>query len=120
MQYSFLFLYILSFFFIIYIIIILYKSAINQCNNLYLLFGSLILNFIFILCGKIIIDKGKTIKCQDPIYKKILYSKLMPDIKSGDLILFSNAKCNLITRTIGNPYYSHMGIVIKKIINYIL
>lgn len=114
MQYSFLFLYILSFFFIIFIIIILYKSLINKCDNIYLLFGSILLNFILILCAKIIIDKGKTIKCQDPIYKKILYSKLKSDIKSGDLILYSNIKCNLITRTVGNPYYSHMGIVIKK------
>ena len=37
------------------------------------------------------------------------------------MLLFSNIRCNVITRTIGNPYFSHIGIIIKKLdIFYVL
>jgi hypothetical protein len=55
------------------------------------------------------------IECYDlKIYKKILLSKALINIKEGDLVLFSSNRHNLITRTIGNDTFSHIGIVIQN------
>jgi len=55
------------------------------------------------------------IECYDlKIYKKILLSKALINIKEGDLVLFSSNKHNLITRTFGNDTFSHIGIVIQN------
>ena len=59
---------------------------------------------------------GKGEYCSDfPLYKKILISKVLSDCESGDLILFSNIRSDIITRTMGNPYFSHIGIILKEL-----
>lgn len=80
-----------------------------------ILIVSILINLIFIILFYIIYKNGFSKKCKDyPIYKKILFSDLIKNAKSGDLLLFSNSRCNVITRTFGNPYYSHIGIIVKK------
>lgn len=76
---------------------------------------SILINIILIIIFYIIYKNGISKKCQDyPIYNKILFSDLIKNAKSGDLLLFSNSRCNVVTRTFGNPYYSHIGIIVKK------
>lgn len=82
---------------------------------MYYLVFSIILNIILLLIFYTIYNKGYSVKCNDyPIYNKILLSKIQEIGKSGDLLLFSNSRCNIITRSFGNHYYSHIGIILKK------
>lgn len=48
------------------------------------------------------------------IFKKILLSDAVPQIKEGDLVLFSSNRYSILTRTFGNDTFSHIGIVTKK------
>jgi hypothetical protein len=81
----------------------------------YFLIISLIINILLLLLFYLIYKNGYSIKCEDyPIYNKILLSRILKIAKGGDLLLFSNSRCNVVTRTFGNPYYSHIGIIIKK------
>lgn len=51
--------------------------------------------------------------CHDfKVFKKIILSKALPQIKSGDLVLFSSNRYNIITRTFGDAIFSHIGMVI--------
>lgn len=115
MQYSFLLLFILILIFFTAIFIIIFVIIKYGWNSNYLLICSLLLNSLFIILGYIINKKGYSAKCKDfPIHKKILFSNLLKNVKTGDLLLFSNGRCNVITRTFGNPYYSHIGIIVNK------
>ena len=76
---------------------------------------SIILNILLIVFLYFAFVQGISSSCKDyPIYNRILSSKMISGAKSGDLLLFSNSRCSVITRTFGNPYYSHIGIVIEK------
>lgn len=48
------------------------------------------------------------------IYKKMLLNTLLPNIKPGDLVLFSSNKFQTTTRVFGNRIFSHIGIVIEQ------
>lgn len=48
------------------------------------------------------------------IYKKILLNTILPNIKPGDLVLFSSNKFQTTTRVVGDRVFSHIGIVIEK------
>lgn len=75
---------------------------------------SIFINILLITFIYLLHYHGNGKSCGDyPIYNKILYTNLLNDFKSGDLLLFSNTRCNMITRTIGNPYFSHIGIIIN-------
>ena len=79
------------------------------------LYISLVINIILLIMFYLIYKYGYSIKCQDyPIYNKILLSNILNEATNGDLLLFSNSRCNVITRTFGNPYYSHIGIIVNK------
>lgn len=83
-------------------------------NNI-IFYISISIHILFIILFYIIYIYGIGYCCKDfPIYNKILLSNIINDCKSGDLLLFSNIRCNVLTRTIGNPYFSHIGIIIKK------
>lgn len=90
-------------------------------NNI-IFYISISIHIFFIILFYIIYIYGIGNCCKDfPIYNKILLSNIINDCKSGDLLLFSNIRCNVLTRTIGNPYFSHIGIIIKKMnILYVL
>jgi hypothetical protein len=76
-----------------------------------LLILSLVVNIFFILLLIYLIKSPDT--CIDyPLYNNILLSNI--PFKSGDLLLFSHSSCNIITRTLGNIFYSHFGIVVEK------
>lgn len=79
----------------------------------YLVF-SIILNIILLLIFYYLYKKSvPNGKCNDyPIFNNILLSNINP--KSGDLLLFNNSNYNIITRTIGNPIFSHIGIIVNK------
>ena len=47
------------------------------------------------------------------IYKKILYSNVKNELKSGDLIFFDHNLTSIPIRTLSHRQFSHMGIVIK-------
>ena len=47
------------------------------------------------------------------IYKKILYSDIIKQIKSGDLVFFDNELITIYERTFGHPQFSHIGIIIE-------
>jgi len=84
--------------------------------NKILYYISLSINILLILLIYIMYYYGNGHDCKDyPLYNKILYSHIINDFKNGDLLLFSNIRCNVVTRTIGNPYFSHIGIIIKKL-----
>lgn len=111
MQYSFLLLIVIIFILFIVLIVIIYNGY-TESN---LLIFSLILNVFFLVCAYIIKEKGFSRDCGAyPIYKKILLSNLLNNVKSGDLLLFNHGRCNIITRTMGNPYYSHIGMIVNK------
>jgi len=79
------------------------------------LYISLVINIILLIMFYLIYKYGYSIKCQDyPIYNKILLSNILNEATNGDLLLFSNSRYNVITRTFGNPYYSHIGIIVNK------
>lgn len=53
-----------------------------------ILIVSILINLIFIILFYIIYKNGFSKKCKDyPIYKKILFSDLIKNAKSGDLLL---------------------------------
>lgn len=77
---------------------------------------SISINILLILLFYIINYNGIGQSCKDyPIYNKILVSNIVNECKSGDLLLFSHSRYNVITRTLGNPYFSHIGIIVKKL-----
>lgn len=77
---------------------------------------SILLNIILLLLIWFIIkDSFNDTKCKDLIlYNKILLSNVLKDVKSGDLLLFSNYKYKVVSRTFGNPSFSHIGMVMMK------
>jgi hypothetical protein len=84
--------------------------------NKIIFYISISINILLILLFYIIYYYGNGKSCTDyPIYNKILVSNIVNECKSGDLLLFSNLRCNVITRTLGNPYFSHIGIIVKKL-----
>lgn len=75
----------------------------------------ILLLILIILIWTIIHFIPRTLSCKDlKIFKKILLSDTIKNIKEGDLILFSSNRYNIITRTFGNDIFSHIGIVVKK------
>lgn len=79
-------------------------------------FISIIINILLICLVYTIFYHGNGHSCKDyPIYNKILLSNILNECKSGDLLLFSNIRCNVVTRTVGDPYFSHIGIIVKKL-----
>lgn len=79
----------------------------------YLVF-SIILNIILLLIFYYLYKKSVSNSTCDnyPIFSKIMLSNINPI--SGDLLLFNNSNYNIITRTIGNPIFSHIGIIVNK------
>ena len=45
--------------------------------------------------------------------KKLLYN-IINDVKSGDLLLFSSYQYRVVSRTLGNPSFGHIGMVMVK------
>ena len=83
-------------------------------NNI-IFYISIFINILLIFLFSIIFYYGIGQSCKEyPIYNKILVSNIINECKSGDLLLFSHARYNVVTRTLGNPYFSHIGIIIKK------
>lgn len=83
-------------------------------NNI-IFYISIFINILLIFLFSIMFYYGISQSCKDyPIYNKILVSNIINECKSGDLLLFSHARYNVATRTLGNPYFSHIGIIIKK------
>ena len=75
---------------------------------------SILINIIFLFISYFLYKVYLINDCNlYSIYNHILISNIKDIAKSGDLLLFSNSNFNIITRTIGNPAYSHIGIVIK-------
>ena len=78
----------------------------------YLLIISIIVNLIFLLLLYWIVylessDNNKY------IYQYITYNNLKSDLKSGDMLLFSNQHYTLIPRIIGHPIFSHIGMIVE-------
>lgn len=70
--------------------------------------------FIFYIFDCYMIHIKKPNDCNEyKIYKKILYSDIEKEIKSGDLILFDHNLASVHERTFGHLQFSHLGIVIK-------
>lgn len=79
----------------------------------YLLIISIIVNLIFLLLLYWIVylessDDNKY------IYQYITYNNLKSDLKSGDMLLFSNQHYTLIPRIIGHPTFSHIGMIVEQ------
>lgn len=79
------------------------------------LFISILINLILLLFLIISIKTSSNLNRRNKkfIYQYILYNKIKNDLKSGDLLLFSNLNYSIIPRTIGHPTFSHIGIVVK-------
>lgn len=79
----------------------------------FLLIASVIVNlfFIFILYWILYLESNDDNKY---IYQYITYNNVKSDLKSGDLLLFSNQTYTLIPRIIGHPTFSHIGLVVQK------
>lgn len=79
------------------------------------LFISILINLLLLLF--IIISIKTSNDLNKPynkyIYQYILYENIKNDLKSGDLVLFSNLNYSIISRTIGHPTFSHIGIIVK-------
>ena len=81
----------------------------------YLLIVSILINIIFFISLYLILQIGETYDCHKKnIYQYITYDNLESNLKSGDLLLFSHINYQFVTRTFGNPAFSHIGIVVKK------
>lgn len=81
----------------------------------YFLLVSILINLIFLVSLYLILQIGEIYDCDKKnIYQYITYDNLESNIKSGDLLLFSNMNYNFITRTFGNPAFSHIGLVVQK------
>ena len=79
-----------------------------------ILFISILINIIFLYLLQIALYTGRVNHCSNKfIYQQILYDNLKSDIKSGDLLLFSNLNYSFLTRTFGHFAFSHIGIVVK-------
>ncbi len=72
---------------------------------------SILINICFLLFIIIIFRANPA--C-NKIYRYVAYNDIYKNLKSGDLILFSNLHYNLITRTFGDSTFSHIGIVVKQ------
>lgn len=84
--------------------------------NKIIFYISIFINILLICLFYIMFYYGNGHSCKDyPIYNKILVSNIINECKSGDILLFSNLRCNVVTRTLGNPYFSHIGIIVKKL-----
>ena len=76
----------------------------------YILFITILLMFYMFTCFNISLDDNcKSYK----IYKKILYSDIISQVKSGDLVFFDNTLTSIYERTFGHPQFSHVGIIIE-------
>jgi hypothetical protein len=79
----------------------------------YLLIVSIIINlfFLFLLYWIVYLESSDDNKY---IYQYITYNNIKSDLKSGDMLLFSNQSYTLIPRIVGHPTFSHIGMVVKK------
>lgn len=76
----------------------------------YILFITILLIFYMFACFNISLDEN----CKGyKIYKKILYSDIISQVKSGDLVFFDNTLTSIYERTFGHPQFSHVGIIIE-------
>ena len=76
----------------------------------YILFIIIILIIYIFKCFNITLDDNcKSYK----IYKKILYSNIISQVKSGDLVFFDNTLTSIYERTFGHPQFSHIGIIVE-------
>ena len=76
----------------------------------YILFIIIILIIYIFKCFNITLDDNcKSYK----IYKKILYSNVISQVKSGDLVFFDNTLTSIYERTFGHPQFSHIGIIVE-------
>lgn len=74
----------------------------------------LLILFIFYISNRFIKHIKKPEGCNDyKIYKKILYSNIKNDIKTGDLLFFDHNLLSIYERTFGHRQFSHIGIVVK-------
>ena len=76
----------------------------------YILFIIIIFIIYIFKCFNITLDDNcKSYK----IYKKILYSNVISQVKSGDLVFFDNTLTSIYERTFGHPQFSHIGIIVE-------
>ena len=76
----------------------------------YILFIIIILIFYIFKRSYISLDND----CNSyKIYKKILYSDIISQVKSGDLIFFDHTLASIYERSFGHPQFSHIGIIIE-------
>ena len=76
----------------------------------YILFIIIIFIIYIFKCFNITLDDNcKSYK----IYKKILYSNIISQVKSGDLVFFDNTLTSIYERTFGHPQFSHIGIIVE-------
>ena len=72
----------------------------------------LLIIFIFYVFSLFHVDIDNT--CNGyRIYKKILYSDIIKQVKSGDLVFFDNELVTIYERTFGHTQFSHVGIIIE-------
>lgn len=76
-----------------------------------ILICSLIFNiiYLFILCYIVSLENNNRY-----IYKYITYNDIKSDLKSGDLLLFSNQQFTLVPRILGDLTFSHVALIVKK------
>lgn len=76
----------------------------------YILFITILLIFYMFMCFNISLDNNcKSYK----IYKKILYSDIISEVKSGDLVFFDHTLTSIYERSFGHPQFSHIGIIVE-------
>ena len=82
---------------------------------MYITLLSILITLILLLSIYLIIQVGDNNNCHKKhIYQYITYDNIESNIKSGDLLLFSNLNFNFIPRVFGHPSFSHTGLVVKK------
>jgi hypothetical protein len=70
--------------------------------------------FIFYICNCFWSRIKIRSKCNNyKLYKKILYSNLQKELKSGDLLFYDHNLTSVPIRTFSHRQFSHIGIIIK-------
>ena len=74
----------------------------------------LLIIFIFYIGNCYIININKEYTCENyKIYKKILYSNIKNELKTGDLLFFDHNLTFIHERTFGHQQFAHVGMVVK-------